>query len=88
LEARIERDAAKHRLGNLALVTSPLNGALSNLPWSNPNGSSKRAELTKYSQYLLNKDVIDKATWSEARIRNRGEKLAQAILRIWPKPQV
>ncbi len=87
LEARIERDAAKHRLGNLALVTQVLNSSLSNAPWLNDSGPSKRKALTKFSQYLINKDVIDKRDWNEARIRDRGEFFAEVILRIWPKPE-
>lgn len=85
LAARIERDAAKHRLGNLALVTTALNSSLSNAPWISMSGSSKRTELSKYSQYLINKDVIDQAAWGEEQIAVRGEKLAQSILKIWPR---
>lgn len=87
LANRIERDSAKHRLGNLALVTRALNSSLSNAPWTSAEGPSKRAALEKYSQYLINKDVIDKAEWSESQIRDRGEEFARRILMIWPKPQ-
>ncbi len=86
LEARIERDTAKHRLGNLALVTSALNSSLSYAPWMDEDGHGKRETLRQYSQYLINKDVIDEPAWDETRIRERGEKLTAAILRIWPKP--
>jgi hypothetical protein len=86
LEARIERDAAKHRLGNLALVTQSLNAALSNAPWTSESGPSKRSELAKFSQYLINKDVITQDHWDEQHIRERGEEFARTILRIWPKP--
>jgi hypothetical protein len=64
----------------------PLNGSLSNLPWTSGEGASKRGELRKYSQYLVNKNAIDQLDWGETQIRERGEAMAQAILRIWPKP--
>ena len=86
LEARIERDAAKHRLGNLALVTSPLNSALSNAPWVADDGPSKREALERFNQYQVNKGVLAQNAWGEAEIRARSEALADAILEIWPKP--
>lgn len=86
LAARIERDTAKHRLGNLALVTQALNSALSNAAWVSDVGPSKRDELRKYSQYLINKDVIDKPAWAEDQIRARGERFVEATLAIWPRP--
>jgi len=86
LQARIERDAAKHRLGNLALVTSAFNSHLSNAPWISAGQPSKRDELAKYSQYMINKGVIDKLEWGESQISLRGEEFARAVLAIWPKP--
>lgn len=88
LAHRIERDAAKHRLGNLALATQPLNAALSNAPWKSEVPPSKRDALRKFSQYMINKDVIEEPVWDEARIRERGERFAQIILATWPKPHV
>lgn len=86
LQNRIERDAAKHRLGNLALATQALNSTLSHAPWVSTNGSSKREALRKYSQYLINKDVIDEDEWDEGRIAARGETFTRIILALWPKP--
>jgi len=86
LQNRIDRDMAKHRLGNLALVTQGLNSALSNAPWVSGQGPSKREALRRYSQYLINKDVIDEPGWDESRIVARGEKFAKIILQLWPKP--
>ena len=88
LQARIERDAAKHRLGNLALVTQAFNAHLSNAPWTSAEPPSKREALAKYNQYLINKGVIDKPVWGEAQIVQRGEGFAKAILTVWPKPGV
>jgi hypothetical protein len=86
LRATIERDSAKHRLGNLALVTQPLNSSLSNAPWDSGT-VSKRAALTKYNQYLINKDAVESPDWDERRIRERGERLAHKVLAIWPRPE-
>ena len=81
----IERDTAKHRIGNLALVTQPLNSALSNAPWDE-GAASKRAALSKYNQYLLNKDAIESDRWDEGKIADRTEWMANRILEIWPRP--
>jgi Protein of unknown function (DUF1524) len=56
LETRKERRAAHvNRLGNLTLVTQPLNSALSNAPWASDGTSpiSKRHELAKRSVLLI-----------------------------------
>jgi hypothetical protein len=84
LQNRIERDTAKHRLGNLALVTQSLNSNVGNAPWVTEAGSSKRDGLRRYSQYMINKDVIDEEEWGEAQIAARGEKFARIVLSIWP----
>lgn len=81
----IERDTAKHRMGNLALVTQPLNSALSNAPW-NDGAASKRGALSRYNQYLINKQAIESDRWDEGTIAARTEWMAKRILEIWPKP--
>ena len=87
LKAGIDRDAAKHRLGNLSLVTHPLNSSLSNAPWTAPTGqASKREALREFNVLMLNKSLVDLESWDESSIAERGERLAQRILRIWPGP--
>jgi hypothetical protein len=85
LEARISRDAAKHRLGNLTLVAQPLNSRLSNAAWVDGSGG-KREALRAHNIYMLNKPLVDVAQWDEDHIRSRGDELAQAVLSIWPAP--
>jgi hypothetical protein len=52
LEARIDRDAAKHRLGNLTLVAQALNSSLSNAPWAAAGGGpQKREALRQHNVY-------------------------------------
>lgn len=87
LAAGIERDTAKHRLGNLSLVTHPLNSSLSNAPWTAPGEMpSKREALREFNVLMLNKSLVDLDHWDESLIEKRTEQLAQRILRIWPGP--
>ncbi|HEV7678915.1 MAG TPA: DUF262 domain-containing protein [Candidatus Dormibacteraeota bacterium] len=87
-EAAIGRWAHINRLGNLTLVTQPLNSALSNAPWvAHREGAfSKRDELKKRSVLLINQRLCEHAEWDEARIDARGTELADGILRAWPGP--
>lgn len=87
LKAGIERDTAKHRLGNLSLVTHPLNSSLSNAPWMAPIGeASKREALREFNVLMLNKPLVELDRWDEETIAERGEMIARRILRIWPGP--
>lgn len=83
LEAATEaRSAHVHRLGNLTLVTQPLNSSLSNAPWD-----QKRAELKKRSVLLLNQHLCDEGSWTEDDIDLRGRDFADRIIRTWPGAQ-
>ena len=87
LKAGIERDTAKHRLGNLSLVTHPLNSSLSNAPWMAAIGEpSKREALREFNVLMLNKPLVELDRWDEESIAERGEMIARRILRIWPGP--
>ena len=70
-------------IGNLTLVTQPLNAAMSNGPWS-----EKRAGLKEHSTLFLNKDLLDHAPeqWEEDAILARGQRLYEAALKVWPGP--
>jgi hypothetical protein len=88
IEAGIERDAAKHRLGNLTLVAQALNSGLSNGPWrADADIPQKREGLRKHNVYMLNKPLVELSDWDEGRIRERGDALSDVVLRIWPAPQ-
>ena len=87
LEARLNRDAAKHRLGNLTLVAQSLNSGLSNGPWvADGVVPQKREGLRKHNVYMLNKPLVELPDWDEERIQQRGEELAGLVLKIWPAP--
>jgi hypothetical protein len=85
---REERDVHINRLGNLTLVTQPLNASLSNAAWlkSATSPHSKRDELVKRSVLLINQQLCQHDDWNDALIDKRGKQLADHIVRTWPGP--
>jgi hypothetical protein len=80
-EAAEFRDAHVHLLGNLTLVTRGLNSVMSNAAWS-----TKRAELAKRSQLLVNQRLCANETWDERQIDARGTELCDYVLATWEGP--
>jgi hypothetical protein len=78
-----ERNARIHKLGNLTLVTTPMNSSLSNGKWA-----AKLKELRKRSKLLLNGEIIDSypESFDEGCIDARTALLAERIRDIWPGP--
>ena len=72
-------------MGNLTLVTTPLNASMSNGPWA-----KKRMALDEHSTLFLNKDLLkhapDTPEWDEDAILARGQRLYEAALKVWPGP--
>jgi Protein of unknown function (DUF1524) len=95
-EARAtRRDRLVHTLGNLTLVNTRLNPALSNRPWTDQEAAEriqapkgKRSLLGDHSVLMLNRRIADgwPRSWSEEAIEARGRQLAQTVLAIWPRP--
>lgn len=86
--AAADREAHVNHLGNLTLVTQPLNSSLSNLPWLSSDGfASKRKELAIRSVLLINQQLCEHDEWNEALIDQRGTDLTERILRTWPGPE-
>ena len=83
VEAVEHRDRLIHTLGNLTLVTKSMNPALSNAAWAD-----KRIALHEHSNLLMTRRLLDEAgsSWNEETIRDRGQKLAEMVCRIWPRP--
>lgn len=83
LEAAAARNSKIHLLGNLTLVTQPLNAALSNAAWP-----VKQKELNRNSKLLLNARLIDDYAdvFDEAAIDARGGDLVARLMSIWPGP--
>ena len=77
------RDRLIHTIGNLTLVTGPLNAALSNNPWP-----EKRAEIEEHSNLPINRDLVKEAgdVWDEQAIIDRGQRLAEIAIHVWPGP--
>ena len=79
-EATRRRNAAIHTLGNLTILTQPLNSSVSNAPWK-----EKRPELLKHSLLSINQALHSFDVWDEDAIEKRGRTLLDQALRIWPK---
>jgi hypothetical protein len=82
-QAAEQRLARLHRLGNLTIVTHPLNASLSNSAWT-----TKRAELNRHSRLLLNARLAERDTWDEQAVDEHGSWLAERLVAIWPGPDV
>lgn len=73
------RNQTLHSLGNLTLLTSGLNiGA------GNKSFSEKREKLKEHSGLFLNRWFLERKSWNETAIRERGEALAKMAVSIWP----
>ncbi len=81
--ALARREECIHRLGNLTLVTSSLNPALSNDPWA-----EKRGELAQHSALRLNAQLVHEYIdcFDEDAIDARGAALADLLVDEWPGP--
>lgn len=78
-----QRDSLIHTIGNLILVTGPLNSAMADISWEN-----KQEALRKHDTLFLNKRLLDRGVdeWDEEAISDRAKDLADAAIRIWPRP--
>lgn len=79
-----QREAAVHRLGNLTLVSVPMNPTLSNSAWA-----EKRVILREHSTALITRRYVDDEDledWDEGTISARGAALIETIKQLWPGP--
>jgi hypothetical protein len=83
LLAEQERDRVINRIGNLSLVTAPLNPAMSNAAWS-----TKREALKEHSNLRLNAIVLPLDAWDERSIEHRARSLAAVACRVWPRNEL
>lgn len=74
----VNRNNLLHSLGNLTLLTSSLNPAVSNSSFGD-----KQRELAKQSTLFLNTYFIDFEDWDESTIEKRTELLIEDIIQIW-----
>jgi uncharacterized protein with ParB-like and HNH nuclease domain len=75
-----------HTIGNLTLLTTPLNSSVSNGAFV-----LKRVEIAHQSRLRLNvyfQDLVGKDTWTADDIAERGSQLFSLAASIWPTPKV
>lgn len=75
------RNLAVQQLGNLTLLTQPLNSSVSNSAWS-----AKRPEIAAHSALTLNRSLGIVDSWDEQRIAERSKALFGVALKLWPGP--
>lgn len=73
-----EREALKHTLGNLTLLTDARNPSLGNLDFA-----TKQVKLRK-SLLKLNHEIAEMPDWTEERIRTRAAHLSDLAIKVWP----
>jgi hypothetical protein len=75
------RQRLKHTLGNLTLLTKPLNSAVSNGPFE-----QKRDEIAGHTMLELNRSILKASDWDEERIVQRGVEMVALAKKIWSYP--
>ena len=73
------RNRLVQTLGNLTLVSEPLNISSGNKSFAN-----KKLKFDEHTALFLNKWFAKKSIWTEAQIQERGEHLAGLAIQIWP----
>ena len=76
-----QRDRLKPTLGNLTRVAGSLNPAQSRSPWE-----VKKAELLRYGQPGLSRELHELEDWAEREILARGEVLGEVACGVWRYP--
>ncbi len=75
------RQRLKQTLGNLTLLTQPLNSSVSNGPFL-----AKRDTIAEHTLLELNRLILKASAWDEERIVERGAEMAAIAKGIWPYP--
>ena len=80
-----DRDRILLTLGNLAIITQPLNSSIRDSDWQTKlNGkNSKTGLLANASGLLTIQGALSQADWNEDGIYERAEELAELALKIW-----
>jgi len=79
----VRRNRLKNTIGNLTLLTQPLNSSVSNGPFT-----AKVNALKNHSLLVLNKEITTNTSWNETSILNRSKELFRTAVSIWPIPQL
>jgi hypothetical protein len=77
------RERLINTVGNLTLLTGPLNSSVRNGPFPH-----KASEIGRYSDLRINAPFRDRSytRWSEKELLARGAELFETALTIWPHP--
>lgn len=78
---KVQRDGVVDNLGNLTLLTGPLNSSISNGPYS-----VKMPAVRAHSSLALNRELADYDDWDEETISARGMALFGNAKKIWVAP--
>lgn len=79
------RDRKLLTLGNLTVITQPLNASIRDSEWSiKKAGKADKGGLRKYSEGMETLfDFLNLDTWDEAAIEKRANYLAEQALKVW-----
>ena len=83
LARQARRDSLLHTIGNLSLLTQPLNSAERNYAFAD-----KMKSILKHSKLKLNIELSECSTWSETEMENRAKRLWDLAKDIWPCPSI
>lgn len=78
-KATRKRNASLQTLGNLTILTQPLNSAVSNSSWE-----KKKPELLLHSLLPINQNLHNVEVWDETAIEKRAKELFMRAVEIWP----
>jgi len=73
------RNVLLQTLGNLTIITHPLNSATSNKSWED-----KKPDLLRHSLLPINQNLHDVDIWDEDAIAERSRALFARALQVWP----
>jgi len=65
-------------LGNLTLLTKPLNASVRNKFFN-----EKKPNILNRSNYTINQEIGDYDEWTEETIKDRQNKWSELVLEIW-----
>ena len=80
--ATLQRNEILETLGNLTLLTQPLNSSISNNSWKD-----KKIQLLNASLLPINQQLHSIEFWDEQAIKNRSNLLFEQAIKIWPGPE-
>lgn len=79
--AIVRRNRTCHTIGNLTLLTQPLNATISNASFS-----KKKTAIDKQTVLLLNREIARENQWEEGQIEARARALFGLAKEIWVGP--